>query len=137
MATTDKYDRQLRLWGAAGQRALGSTMVVLLGSSACGTETLKNLVLPGVGSFMVVDDGDEVSPSEAANQEVQKCPVELSPSMVKFGEHSSNFFLPPSSKAGGGVKPPGGPGDTGVVIGVDAGGVGFSGDRRSVEANDR
>ena len=56
MATTDKYDRQLRLWGAAGQRALGSTMVVLLGSSACGTETLKNLVLPGVGSFMVVDD---------------------------------------------------------------------------------
>ena len=101
MATTDKYDRQLRLWGAAGQRALGSTMVVLLGSSACGTETLKNLVLPGVGSFMVVDDGDEVSPSEAANQEVQKCPVELSPSMVKFGEHSSNFFLPPSSKAGG------------------------------------
>ncbi|KAL7440967.1 hypothetical protein ACHAXM_007628 [Skeletonema potamos] len=100
MATTDKYDRQLRLWGASGQRALGSTMVVLLGSSACGTETLKNLVLPGVGSFLVVDDGDEVSPSEAATQEVQKCP-DLHPSLLQFGEHSSNFFLPPPSKVGG------------------------------------
>jgi amyloid beta precursor protein binding protein 1 len=100
MATTDKYDRQLRLWGASGQRALGSTMVALLGSSACGTETLKNLVLPGVGSFLVVDDGDEVSPSEAATQEVQKCP-DLHPSLLQFGEHSSNFFLPPPSKVGG------------------------------------
>lgn len=100
MATTDKYDRQLRLWGSSGQRALGSTMVVLLGSSACGTETLKNLVLPGVGSFLVVDDGDEVSPSEAATQEVQKCP-DLHPSLLQFGEHSSNFFLPPPSKVGG------------------------------------
>jgi len=100
MATTDKYDRQLRLWGSSGQRALGSTLVVLLGSSACGTETLKNLVLPGVGSFLVVDDGDEVSPSEAATQEVQKCP-DLHPSLLQFGEHSSNFFLPPPSKVGG------------------------------------
>mmetsp|Transcript_4397 Transcript_4397/g.6737 ORF Transcript_4397/g.6737 Transcript_4397/m.6737 type:complete len:668 (-) Transcript_4397:52-2055(-) len=99
MATTDKYDRQLRLWGASGQRALGSTMVVLLGSSACGTETLKNLVLPGVGSFLVVDDGDdEVSSSEA----VQKCP-ELDPSLLQFGQQSSNFFLPaPSRVASGG-----------------------------------
>lgn len=92
MATTDKYDRQLRLWGASGQRALGNTMVVLVGTSACGTETLKNLVLPGVGSFLVVDDGDEV-----ASTQVQKCPV-LSPSLLQFGAHSSNFFLPPPSK---------------------------------------
>lgn len=77
-------------------------MVVLLGSSACGTETLKNLVLPGVGSFLVVDDGDEVSPSEAATQEVQKCPDDLYPSLLQFGEQSSNFFLPPPSKVGGG-----------------------------------
>lgn len=56
MATTNKYDRQLRLWGSSGQQALGSTLVVLVGSSACGTESLKNLVLPGVGSFLIVDD---------------------------------------------------------------------------------
>lgn len=93
MATTDKYDRQLRLWGASGQRALGSTMVVLVGSSACGTETLKNLVLPGVGSFLVVDDG-EVSSTTAAG--IQKCP-ELDPSLLQFGAQSSNFFLPTPS----------------------------------------
>jgi amyloid beta precursor protein binding protein 1 len=56
MATTDKYDRQLRLWGAKGQRALGDTTVILLRASAVGTETLKNLVLPGVGRIVVVDD---------------------------------------------------------------------------------
>jgi len=71
MATTDKYDRQLRLWGAKGQRALGNTQVVLVGASAAGTETLKNLVLPGIGSFVVVDEG-----------------------VVSRQDASSNFFLP-------------------------------------------
>ena len=56
MATIDKYDRQLRLWGAKGQRALGDTTVVLLRATAAGTETLKNLVLPGVGKIFVIDD---------------------------------------------------------------------------------
>ena len=56
MATNDKYDRQLRLWGPAGQKSLSSTLVVLIGSSACGTESLKNLVLPGVGAFLILDD---------------------------------------------------------------------------------
>lgn len=70
MATNDKYDRQLRLWGAKGQKALGETTVVLLRATAVGTETLKNLVLPGVGHVLVVDDAASV----------QK-------------EYSSNFFL--------------------------------------------
>lgn len=56
MATNDKYDRQIRLWGAHGQRILSSSSVLLLGTSAAGTETLKNLILPAVGSFTVVDD---------------------------------------------------------------------------------
>ena len=55
MATTDKYDRQLRLWGAQGQRALMSSHVLLVNADACGTEALKNLVLPGVGKFTVLD----------------------------------------------------------------------------------
>lgn len=54
MATDDKYDRQLRLWGREGQRRLGSARLLVLGSSATATETLKNLVLPGVGSFTIV-----------------------------------------------------------------------------------
>ncbi|CAE7373761.1 nae1 [Symbiodinium microadriaticum] len=56
MATTDKYDRQLRLWGAHGQRALMDAKVCMLGSSAIATESLKNLVLPGIGQFTIVDN---------------------------------------------------------------------------------
>mmetsp|Transcript_18085 Transcript_18085/g.39077 ORF Transcript_18085/g.39077 Transcript_18085/m.39077 type:complete len:668 (+) Transcript_18085:54-2057(+) len=107
MATTDKYDRQLRLWGASGQRALGSTLVVLVGSSACGTETLKNLVLPGVGSILVVDDDDAAvvvgngSSSANGGGKCESSAVNASPelpdSLLKFASHSSNFFLPPRS----------------------------------------
>ena len=57
-AKEKKYDRQLRLWAAAGQQALEQAHVLLLnnGPGVVGIETLKNLVLPGVGSFTVVDD---------------------------------------------------------------------------------
>jgi amyloid beta precursor protein binding protein 1 len=56
MATTDKYDRQVRLWGPNGQKALTESRILMLGVSSAGTETLKNLVLPGAGSFVIVDD---------------------------------------------------------------------------------
>lgn len=53
-----KYDRQLRLWAASGQAALESSNVLLVnsGSGTVGVETLKNLVLPGIGQFTIVDD---------------------------------------------------------------------------------
>ncbi|VDD82205.1 unnamed protein product [Mesocestoides corti] len=51
-----RYDRQLRLWGDRGQEILGDTSVCLLGAGAVGSELLKNLVLPGIGSFTIVDD---------------------------------------------------------------------------------
>ncbi|QIW99555.1 hypothetical protein AMS68_005073 [Peltaster fructicola] len=52
-----KYDRQLRLWGATGQVALEESHVLLVnsGTGVTGIETLKNLVLPGVGNFTVQD----------------------------------------------------------------------------------
>mmetsp|Transcript_26450 Transcript_26450/g.82520 ORF Transcript_26450/g.82520 Transcript_26450/m.82520 type:complete len:335 (-) Transcript_26450:1421-2425(-) len=50
-----RYDRQLRLWGANGQRALMEARVLVLGASATAAETLKNLVLPGIGHFTIVD----------------------------------------------------------------------------------
>ncbi|KAH9493174.1 NEDD8-activating enzyme E1 regulatory subunit [Bulinus truncatus] len=51
----NKYDRQLRLWGDHGQAALEASRVCLIHASATGTEILKNLVLPGIGSFTIID----------------------------------------------------------------------------------
>ncbi|KAI3401352.1 hypothetical protein diail_11436 [Diaporthe ilicicola] len=53
-----KYDRQLRLWAASGQAALESANILLFntGSGTVGVEALKNLVLPGIGSFTIIDD---------------------------------------------------------------------------------
>ncbi|KAK3390887.1 hypothetical protein B0H63DRAFT_389283 [Podospora didyma] len=53
-----KYDRQLRLWAASGQAALESANILLVNSGAgtVGIETLKNLVLPGIGRFAIYDD---------------------------------------------------------------------------------
>jgi amyloid beta precursor protein binding protein 1 len=52
-----KYDRQLRLWAANGQQALEDAHILLLnsGSGTVGIETLKNLVLPGIGKFTIYD----------------------------------------------------------------------------------
>lgn len=64
--STNKYDRQLRLWGADGQQRLASAHVLLLRASATGAETLKNLVLPGVQRFTIVDDA-RVSRADVTN----------------------------------------------------------------------
>ncbi|MCJ1311832.1 hypothetical protein MMC25_005505 [Agyrium rufum] len=58
-AKEKKYDRQLRLWAAAGQKALEDAHVLLInnGPGVVGVETLKNLVLPGIGNFTIVDAG--------------------------------------------------------------------------------
>lgn len=57
-AKEKKYDRQLRLWAASGQAALENAHVLLLnnGPGVVGIETLKNLVLPGVGNITIVDE---------------------------------------------------------------------------------
>uniref|UniRef100_A0A2K5US12 NEDD8-activating enzyme E1 regulatory subunit n=1 Tax=Macaca fascicularis TaxID=9541 RepID=A0A2K5US12_MACFA len=64
-----KYDRQLRLWGDHGQEALESAHVCLINATATGTEILKNLVLPGIGSFTIID-GNQVSGEDAGNKYV-------------------------------------------------------------------
>ena len=36
---------------------MGNAHCILLGASSAGTETLKNLVLPGIGKITIVDSG--------------------------------------------------------------------------------
>lgn len=52
-----KYDRQLRLWAASGQAALEQAHILLInnGPGVVGVETLKNLILPGIGHFTILD----------------------------------------------------------------------------------
>ena len=45
-----RYDRQIRLWGSATQKQLHDTAIVSVGIDGVVSETLKNLVLAGVGS---------------------------------------------------------------------------------------
>ncbi|KAF9644273.1 hypothetical protein BDM02DRAFT_3190778 [Thelephora ganbajun] len=63
---TRRYDRQLRLWAASGQEALESSKVLVISASATSTSILKNLVLPGIGQFTIIDD-KTVTPEDAGN----------------------------------------------------------------------
>lgn len=45
----------VRLWAASGQSALESSRILVLSSSATATSILKNLVLPGIGHFTLLD----------------------------------------------------------------------------------
>uniref|UniRef100_A0A3Q2D3G3 NEDD8-activating enzyme E1 regulatory subunit n=1 Tax=Cyprinodon variegatus TaxID=28743 RepID=A0A3Q2D3G3_CYPVA len=62
-----KYDRQLRLWGDHGQETLENAHVCLINATATGTEILKNLVLPGIGAFTIVD-GHTVAGEDVGNK---------------------------------------------------------------------
>ncbi|CAH1796256.1 unnamed protein product [Owenia fusiformis] len=66
MDKNKKYDRQLRLWGDHGQQSLETATVCLVNATATGTEILKNLILPGVGSFTIVD-GNKVTGQDIGN----------------------------------------------------------------------
>uniref|UniRef100_A0A3Q1IHP8 NEDD8-activating enzyme E1 regulatory subunit n=1 Tax=Anabas testudineus TaxID=64144 RepID=A0A3Q1IHP8_ANATE len=55
-----------QLWGDHGQEALENAHVCLINATATGTELLKNLVLPGIGAFTIVD-GHTVSGEDVGN----------------------------------------------------------------------
>ncbi|WMV56329.1 hypothetical protein MTR67_049714 [Solanum verrucosum] len=55
-----------RIWGEQGQAALEKASVCLLNCGPTGSETLKNLVLGGVGSITVVD-GSKVEVGDLGN----------------------------------------------------------------------
>ncbi|KAK4057494.1 hypothetical protein OIO90_001563 [Microbotryomycetes sp. JL221] len=73
-AHTQRYDRQLRLWASSGQNALEQAHVLVINGSATASSTLKNLVLPGIGQFTIIDS-----------------------TKVKGSDIGNNFFLETSS----------------------------------------
>lgn len=63
MDKSARYDRQVRLWHTGGQFRLELAHVCVINGNATSAEILKNLVLPGIGEFTVVD-GHKVSETD-------------------------------------------------------------------------
>lgn len=89
------YDRQLRLWGNQGQNSLETANICLLNATVSGSESLKNLILPGIGKFTIVDDktitGSDVGSNffltvDQIGQSRAKCATELLKSLNEFVE---------------------------------------------------
>ncbi|PXF47707.1 NEDD8-activating enzyme E1 regulatory subunit [Gracilariopsis chorda] len=53
-----RYDRQLRIWGDAGQSALRAASLCAISATAAAAEAIKNLVLPAIGALTLVDGTD-------------------------------------------------------------------------------
>ena len=49
----ERYDRQVRLWGASTQQALHSSVVIAVGLRAAASELVKNVSLAGVGRVSI------------------------------------------------------------------------------------
>lgn len=95
---SDKYDRQLRLWGEKGQFELENAHVCLLNASATGTEILKCLVLPGIGKFTIIDESltkpEDLGTNfflneEALGQSKAQCAYEL---LQELNEDTTGHF---------------------------------------------
>ncbi|KAK6620443.1 hypothetical protein RUM44_006844 [Polyplax serrata] len=51
------YDRQIRLWGLDSQNRLRKSRVLIIGVKGFGAEIAKNIILSGVKSVVLLDDG--------------------------------------------------------------------------------
>lgn len=52
----ERYDRQIRLWGAEAQNNLRQAKILVIGITGLGSEIIKNVVLSGVNSMTLVDN---------------------------------------------------------------------------------
>lgn len=51
----ERYDRQIRLWGAEAQQNLRNADILMVGVSGAGSEIVKNVVLSGINSMTLYD----------------------------------------------------------------------------------
>jgi len=51
----ERYDRQIRLWGAEAQNNLRKSNILMIGVGGTGSEIVKNVVLSGINSMTLVD----------------------------------------------------------------------------------
>ena len=51
------YDRQIRLWGFEAQKHIREANILLVNVKALGNEIAKNLILAGINSLTILDNG--------------------------------------------------------------------------------
>ncbi|KAF5299386.1 hypothetical protein FQR65_LT09427 [Abscondita terminalis] len=57
-AEAELYDRQIRLWGIESQEKLRASNVLLIGFRGLGSEIAKNILLSGINSLTILDEGE-------------------------------------------------------------------------------
>ncbi|KAJ4482268.1 hypothetical protein J3R30DRAFT_3458188 [Lentinula aciculospora] len=53
-----RYDRQIRLWGIEAQQRMRNATILVARLKGTATETIKNIVLAGIGKLILVDADD-------------------------------------------------------------------------------
>lgn len=61
------YDRQIRLWGIESQERLRAANVLLINIRGVGSEIAKNILLSGVNSLTILDDGTVTEEEQVKN----------------------------------------------------------------------
>ena len=89
-AHTQRYDRQLRLWASSGQSSLEKSRILVIGASALSAQVLKNLVLPGIGSFVLLDDSIVDGADLGVNFFLQ--PGESKTIQIKLDKYSVGYY---------------------------------------------
>merc|ERR1712168_1054501 len=85
----------MRLWGGHGQANIEESHICVLGSGPTASESLKNLVLPNIGEFTIVDDAN-VSGSDLGNN--------FFVTQDKIGEPRAKVVMENMLEMNGGVK---------------------------------
>jgi len=61
------YDRQLRVWGVEAQKKMGQSKFLVIGLTGLAAEACKNVVLAGIGTMVLFDDGTPVADAAPGN----------------------------------------------------------------------
>ena len=88
-------DVQCRLWASSGQRSLEQARILLIGCDATGSQSLKNLVLPGMTLALPGNTLGSLS-LNSSNVGISHFTI-LSPLNTTDQDVATNFFLHPSS----------------------------------------
>ncbi|XP_066141922.1 SUMO-activating enzyme subunit 1 [Euwallacea fornicatus] len=64
---TELYDRQIRLWGIESQERLRAANILLIGVRGLGSEIAKNILLSGINSLVILDDGEVTEEEQIKN----------------------------------------------------------------------